>query len=51
MTKYYSYGVSLSKGQVEGLLRAYHSNSAKTIRLANNALCGPHENAHKNSDQ
>ncbi|CAH3193863.1 unnamed protein product [Porites evermanni] len=33
MTKYYAYGVSLSKGQLEKLLRAYNNNSAITIRL------------------
>ena len=43
MTKYYSYGVSLSKGQLEKLLRAYKNNSAITIRLAKNELSGPHE--------
>ena len=34
MTKYYRYGVSLSKGQLEKLSRAYNNNSAITIRLA-----------------
>ena len=43
MTKYYSYGVSLSKGQLEKLSRAYKNNSAITIRLANNELSGPHQ--------
>ena len=43
MTKYYSYGVSLSKEQLEKLSRAYNNNSAITIRLANNELCGPNE--------
>ena len=43
MTKYYSYGVSLSKGQLEKLLRAYNNNSAITIRLAKNELSGPRE--------
>ena len=43
MTKYYPYGVSLSKGQLEKLLRAYNNNSAITIRLARNELSGPHE--------
>ena len=28
MTNYYSYGVSLSKGQLEKLSRAYNNNSA-----------------------
>ena len=43
MTKYYSYGVSLSKGQLEKLSRAYNNNSAIIIRLARNELSGPHE--------
>ena len=43
MTKYYPYGVSLSKGQLEKLSRAYNNNSAITIRLAKNDLSGPHE--------
>ena len=43
MTKYYSYGVSLSKGQWEKLSRAYNNNSAITIRLARKLLSGPHE--------
>ena len=43
MTKYYPYGVSLSKGQLEKLSRAYNNNSAITIRLARNELFGPHE--------
>ena len=43
MTKYYSYGVSLSKGRLEKLSRAYINNSAITIRLARNELSGPHE--------
>ena len=43
MTKYYSHGVSLSKGQLEKLSRAYNNNSAITIRLARNELSGPHE--------
>ena len=43
MTKYYPYGVSLSKGQLEKLSRAYNNNSAITIRLARNELSGPHE--------
>ena len=33
MTKYYPYGVSLSKGQMEKLSRAYNNNSTITIRL------------------
>ena len=41
--KYYPYGVSLSKGQLEKLSRAYNNNSAITIRLAINELSGPHE--------
>ena len=43
MTKYYPYGVSLSKGQLEKLSRSYNNNSAITIRLARNELSGPHE--------
>ena len=44
MTKYYSSGVSLSKGQLEKLSRAYNNNnSAITIRLTRNELSGPHE--------
>ena len=43
MKKDYSYGVSLRKGQLEKLSRAYNSNSAITIRLAKNELSGPHE--------
>ena len=43
MTKYYPYGVSLSKGQLEKLSRAYNNNSAITTRLARNELSGPHE--------
>ena len=43
MTKYYSYGVSLSKGQWEKLSRAYINNTAITIRFARNGLSGPHE--------
>ena len=35
--------MSLSKGQLEKLSRAYNNNSAITIRLANNELSGPHE--------
>ena len=43
MTKYYPYGVSLSKGQLKKLSRAYNNNSPITIRLARNELSGPHE--------
>ena len=43
MTKYYPYGVSLSKGQLEKLSRAYNNNSAITIRFTRNELSGPHE--------
>ena len=43
MTKYYPYGVSLSKGQLDRVSRAYNNNSAITIRLARNELSGPHE--------
>ena len=43
MTKYYPYGVTLSKGQLEKLSRAHNNSSAITIRLARNELSGPHE--------
>ena len=43
MTKYFPYGVSLSKGHLEKLSRAYNNNSAITIRLARNELSDPHE--------
>ena len=43
MTKYYPYGVSLSKGQLEKLSRAYNNNTGITIRLTRNELSGPHE--------
>ena len=36
-------GVSLSKRQLEKLLRAYNNNSAITIRLTRNELSGPLE--------
>ena len=41
MANYHSYGVSLSKGQLQKLSRAYNNNSAITIRLANNELSDP----------
>ena len=47
MTKYYPYGVSLSKGQLEKLSRAYNNNSAITIRLTRNELSGPHDTTKK----
>ncbi|CAH3190757.1 unnamed protein product, partial [Porites evermanni] len=40
---YHSYGVSLSKGQLQKLSSAYNNNSAITIRLAYNELSGPDE--------
>ena len=43
MTKCYPYGVSLSKGQLKKLSRAYNNNSAITIRLTRNEISGPHE--------
>ena len=43
MTTYHAYGVSLSKGQLEKLSRAYNNDSAITIRLARKELSGPHE--------
>lgn len=35
MLNYFPYGVSLSKGQLEKLSKAYNNKSAITIRLAN----------------
>ena len=43
MTKYYPYGVSLSKGRLEKLSRAYNNNLAITNGLTRNELSGPHE--------
>ena len=43
MANYNSYGVSLSKGQLQKVSRAYNNNSAITIRLANKELPGPDE--------
>lgn len=43
MANYHSYGVSLSKGQLQKLSRAYNNNSVITIRIANNELSGPDE--------
>ena len=43
MTKYYPYGVSLSKGQLQKLSRAYNNISAITIQFARNELSGLHE--------
>ena len=43
MANYHSYCVSLSKGQLQKQSRAYNSNSAIRIRLANNELSGPDE--------
>ena len=43
MTKDYPYRVSLSKGQLEKLSRAYNNNAAITIRLFRNELSGSHE--------
>ena len=43
MANYSSYGVSLSKGQLQKVSRAYNNNSAITIRLANKELSGPDE--------
>ena len=42
MTTYHPYGVSLSKGQLQKLSRAYNKQSGITIRLAKNQLSGPH---------
>ena len=43
MTTYHPYGVSLSKGQLQKLSRAYNEKSPITIRLTKNQLSGPHE--------
>ena len=43
MTTYHPYGVSLSKGQLQKLSRAYNTQSPITIRLTKNQLSGPHE--------
>ena len=43
MANYHSYDVSLSKGQLQKISRAYNNNSAITIRLANKELSGPDE--------
>ena len=43
MTSYQSYGVKLTKRQLEKLGRAVKSNSAITIRLDKNQLSGDHE--------
>ena len=43
MTSYQSYGVKLTRGQLEKLGRAYKSNLAITIRLDKNQLRGDHE--------
>ena len=43
MTKYYPYGVSLSKGRLEKLSRAYNHNLAITNGFTRNELSGPHE--------
>ena len=42
MTTYHPYGVSLSKGQLQKLSRAYNEKSLITIRLTKNELSGPH---------
>ena len=42
MTTYHPYGVSLSKGQLQKLSRAYNEKSPITIRLTKNELSGPH---------
>ena len=43
MTKYLKYGVSLSKGQKESLVKAIKTNSELTLRLKNNQLSGRDE--------
>ena len=43
MANCHSYGVSLSKGKLQKLLRTCNNKSTTTIRLANNELSGPDE--------
>ena len=43
MTKYLEYGVSLSEGQKENLVKAIKTNSELTLRLKNNQLSGRDE--------
>ena len=43
MTKYLEYGVSLSEGQKESLVKAIKTNSELTLRLKNNQLSGRDE--------
>ena len=43
MTTYHPYAVSLSKGQLQKLSRAYNTQSPITIRLTKNQLSGSHE--------
>ena len=43
MTKYFEYGVSLSEGQKENVVKAIKKNSELTLRLKNNQLSGKDE--------
>ena len=43
MTNYLEYGVSLSEGQKENLVKAIKTNSELTLRLKNNQLSGRDE--------
>ena len=43
MTKYFEYGVSLSEGQKENLVKAIKTNSELTLRLKNNQFSGRDE--------
>ena len=43
MTKYFEYGVSLSEGQKENLVKAIKTNSELTLRLKKNQLSGKDE--------
>ena len=43
MTKYFEYGVNLSKGQKTNLAKAIQTNSELTLRLKNNQLSGSDE--------
>ena len=40
MTQYHSYGVKLSKNQLDKLAKAYRNNSAITLRLEKSDLSG-----------
>ena len=42
-TKYFPYGVSLSKGQLEKLAKAYSNKTPITLRLSRDELSGSDE--------